>query len=461
MPCTSRRSSRYRCRGSSAVETSRVLSYRGLRLAAGIAIVAISGTAAQCQTDARATKDSVATPAVASGGGATFDPPKVAAERQRQFMLASARTAWSYVRRNYSITSGLVRSLDNWDLVTIWDISSALAAYHSAKGLGLITEADYRRRMDRALKTLEEMPMYGDVGYNKTYSSRTAKMVGRDEQPSATGYGWSAIDMGRFLVWLRIIAENDPVARPTVERIVQRVALERMISDGYLRGGNIDINTREHLEYQEGRLGYEQYAALGFSLWGAQASNALTFDTNGRPAEVFGHRILGDRRGADLITSEPFVMAGIELGWTAPVWEEQARNILAAQRERFRQTKLVTMVSEDAVPLPPAHFYYYGVLADGRQFVVQAPGGATSDKFPRWVSAKAAFGYHALFPSEYTWTALQTVRPAGSSGRGWTAGVFERSKRVTPSFNLNTAAVVLESAYYAQRNCPLIKPSCS
>jgi hypothetical protein len=435
---------------------------RGLRLLTGIAIVAISGTAAQCQTDARATVDSASAAApVPSGAGATFDPPTVPVERQKQFMLTSARTAWSYVRRNYSSTSGLVKSLDNWDLVTIWDISSALAAYHSARGLGLIDDADYRRRMDRALKTLEAMPLYLDVAYNKTYSSRSATMVGRDEKPSTTGYGWSVIDMGRFLVWLKIIAENDPVARPAVERIVQRLALDRLTADGYLRGGNIDVNTKEHLEYQEGRLGYEQYAAQGLSLWGAQAPNALTFDVNGKATEIFGHRVLGDRRGADLITSEPFVMAGIELGWATPAWEEQARNVLAAQRERFRKTKLVTMVSEDAVPLPPAHFYYYGLLADGRQFVVQAPGGATSDKFPRWVSVKAAFGYHALFPSDYTWTALQTVRPAGASGRGWTAGVFERSKRATPSFNLNTAAIVLEAAYYAQRNCPLIKPSCS
>lgn len=438
-----------------------ILRFRqGVRLLAGIAIVAVSGTAAQCQSDARpAANSAIATGRVATG--ATFAPPGVSADRQAQFLRASARTAWNYVRRNYSTNSGLVRALDNWEYVTIWDIASALAAFHSARGLGLITEADYRRRMDRALKTLEEMPLYHDVAYNKTYSARSARMVDRDQRISATGYGWSALDMGRFLVWMKIIAENDSVARPAVERIVDRLALERMVADGYLRGGNIDVNTKQHLEYQEGRIAYEQYAAMGMSAWGAAVGNALSFETNGQPADVFGFRILADRRGADLVTSEPFVMAGLELGWANPTWEEQARNVLAAQRERFNKTGLVTMVSEDAVPLPPAHFYYYGVLGNGRQFVVEAPGGATSERFPRWVSTKAAFGWHALFPSDYTWKALQTVRPAGASGNGWTAGVFERSKRPTPSHNLNTAAVVLEAAYYAQRNCPLIKPSCS
>lgn len=431
---------------------------RTIRLLSLLATIVLPTTAAQCQADAR--PDTAQAPTAVTTG-ATFDPPTVSADRQRQFMTTSARTAWSYVRRNYSATSGLVGSLDNWDFVTIWDIASALAAFHSARGLGLITDADYRRRMDKALATLETMPLYLDVAFNKTYSARTARMVDRAQVLSPTGYGWSATDMGRFLIWMRIIADNDATARPAVERIVARLKLDRIVADGYLRGGNIDVNTKEHLEYQEGRVGYEQYAALGLAAWGVQAPNALDFGINGQPTDVLGHRILADRRGDDMVTSEPFIMAGIELGWANPTWEEQARNVLAAQRERFGKTGLVTMVSEDAVPLPPTHFYYYGVLREGRQFVVQAPGGGISDQYPRWVSTKAAFGWHALFPSDYTWKALQTVRPAGASGRGWTAGVFERSKRATPSFNLNTAAMVLEAAYYAQRNCPLIKPSCS
>ena len=426
-----------------------------VRAIAAAALLTLSSAAAQCQTDAQ--------PAVpqATAAGATFAPPTVAADVQRAFLDRAAKTAWAYVRRNSSTTSGLVRALDNWEYVTIWDIASAIAAIHSANGLGIITDAEYRRRIDLVLATLEKMPLYENVAYNKTYGARTGRMVDRAQVVSATGYGWSALDMGRFLVWMKIIAENDATARPAVERIVARLDLARMVADGYLRGGNIDINTKQHLEYQEGRVGYEQYAALGYSFWGAQVGNALDFALNARPTEVLGFRILGDKRGDDMVTSEPYVMAGLEVGWTNPTWEEQARNVLAAQQERFRKTGLVTMVSEDAVPLPPAHFYYYGVLREDQQFVVQAPGGPVSNQFPRWVSVKAAFGWHALFPSDYTWKALQTVRPAGASGRGWTAGVFERSKRATPSFNLNTAALVLEAAYFAQRNCPLIRPSCS
>jgi hypothetical protein len=181
-----------------------------------LAIVGAPTTAARCQTDAGPATDSAAPAAAAVPRGATFDPPAIPVETQRRFMSTAARTAWNYVQRNYSTASGLVRALDTWDYVTIWDVASALAAYHSARGLGLITEADYRRRMDRALASLEAMPLYMDVAYNKTYNARNARMVDRNQAVSSTGYGWSSTDMGRFLVWMKIIARR--TTRPRVRR---------------------------------------------------------------------------------------------------------------------------------------------------------------------------------------------------------------------------------------------------
>ena len=91
--------------------------------------------------------------------------------------------------------------------------------------------------------------------------------------------------------------------------------------------------------------------------------------------------------------------------------------VLAAQEARYKETGIVTMVSEDAVPDPPAYFYYYLLYHDGKPFVVTCPPWI-APTFPRWVSAKAAFGYHALAPSDYTWRALQTVKYGGTTDRG-------------------------------------------
>lgn len=372
----------------------------------------------------------------------------------------AAASAWKYVARNYSSSSGMVKSLDTWDFVTIWDIASAAAAFHAAYGLQLIDQGEYRKRMTRLLQTLETAPLYEGVAFNKLYSSRSGSMVDRSEHVSSVGHGWSATDLGRFLVWMKVVAENDAELAPAVQRVVQRLDLQRLIKNGYLNGANLDPLDHKHHEYQEGRIGYEQYAAEGFALWGARAEKALDFNANASPADMHGVRVLDDKRGTDLLTSEPFIMMGMELGWSNPQWEEQARNVLAAQEERYTRTGTMTMLSEDAVPVKPAYFYYYLLRSDGKNFVVRSPNGAVSASYPRWVSAKAAFGWHALFPSEYTWKAVRTVLPAGSAGNGWTAGVYERSKRRTPGYNLNTAALVLEAAYYTQRGCAFIRPSC-
>jgi hypothetical protein len=418
-------------------------------------ICAISLTTSACGAqDARADSTRAVPTADSTSRG-----PWVVDEEQQKVLDASARSAWAYVRRNYSETTGLVRALDSWDYVTIWDIGSAIAAYHSARGLGLIDDSDYRRRMDRALATLEAMPLYQNAIYNKQYSSRTARMSDRNAKLTETGFGWSAIDVGRFLTWMKIVEQNDATAAPVVQRIVKRLDLRRLVDSGYLRGSNRDLKYNNHYEYQEGRIGYEQYAAEGVALWGLRAENALTFSTNGKPVSVLGQTVLADARGDDVLTSEPFIMMGMELGWSGD-WESQARGVLAAQEARFKRTKLITMVSEDAIPVPPAHFYYYLVHRNGKDFIVTEPGGKTRPSYSRWISVKAAYGWYALFPSEYTWDAVRAVQRAGATGRGWTAGVYERSRRPTPRFNLNTAAIVLEAALYAKRGCALAKATC-
>jgi hypothetical protein len=95
------------------------------------------------------------------------------------------------------------------------------------------------------------------------------------------------------------------------------------------------------------------------------------------------------------------------------------------------------------------------VFANNRAFGldVQAPG-AFVDR-PRWISTKAAFGWHALIPSAYTRRAVQAVAPAGGAN-GWASGVYERGGSTNVP-NINTAAVVLEAALFERLGRPLLK----
>lgn len=450
-------------------------------LSALLALSALLGCLSDCKPAATRTVDMRSTPVQANRAAAApgdvappsavvatspppaavpLAPPNATPAAQREALTLAANTAWSYVRRNYSSASGLVKTHETYDYGTMWDIASALASYYCARKLGLIAPADYQARMQKALGTLADMPLYDGAAFNKLYDAGTGAMVDRQTHRTTQGYGWSAVDLGRLLTWLKIIAVSDPQFEPQARQIVSRLAMNQIVRDGYLYGRDIDPTTGQKQDYVEGRIGYEQYAAAGFAAWGFRADRALDFTANQRLVNVDGVQVPADRRGDDLLTSDPFVMMGMEMGWTSAAWRDNARRVFDAQYERYKQTGVVTVVGEDAMPDPPAYFYYYVLYRNGRPFSVVSPTGVPAPDHVRWVSAKAAYGWYALLPSEYSWLAVQTVKPASSTSRGWTAGVYEDSKEAARSFNLNTSAVILEAALYAKQHCPFVETSC-
>jgi hypothetical protein len=372
---------------------------------------------------------------------------------EKQVMTDAARVAWRFSQSAYQPNTGLITALIHYRRATLWDIGSGLAMLYCAKELGLLPVAEYDRRIGKAVRTLQTMPMFDGLAFNKNYAASTGKMVNRKDELSAKGYGWSATDLGRFLVWMKIIAQNDPQHAQEIQRVVDRMDMSHLVSDGYLRGEDLD-GAGNRRSYQEGRIGYEQYAALGFALWGHPAANALALLANTTPVQVLGVPLLSDKRGDDRLTSEPFILIGLELGWS-PEIADLARNVLEVQRKRYERTQILTMVSEDAIAVAPYYFYYYSVYHNGKPFSldVQTPGARVNG--PRVVSTKATFGWHALLPDDYTWSAVQKIQRAKSSV-GWGSGIYERSLRSAGTQNVNTEAVVLESALYVLRGKPLI-----
>jgi hypothetical protein len=420
----------------------------------------LSAVPALCQRDSAAVRGSgspsdapqQASPAAAPRGGA-----RPGAMNDRDVFMDAARTAWTYVDGQYNAQTGLVNSVAGYKYATVWDIGSGLLALYSANRLGLLPDADYDQRMRRALQTLTETPLFDNGAFNKNYHTETGRIAGRNGQEEATrdGYGWSALDLGRLLLALKVVAANQPQYAPQAQAIVNRIDFSRVVAGGYLRGEDLGPQSRRPRAYQEGRLGYEQYSALGYAAWGHAPERAQRI-SDARPITILGVPLLADTRGGDLLTSEPFVMYGLEAGWT-PEIRDLAWRVLAAQEARWRQTGSVTIVNEDALNGPP-YFLYYSVYADGKEFPVAPPEGAAPGPTPRTVSTKGAFGWHALLPSAYTWLAVQKVAGARTS-RGWGAGVFEESGRISGGENVNTAAVILEATLYTRRGGrPLVEP---
>lgn len=369
----------------------------------------------------------------------------------RELFADAARRAWAFVRAYEEPATGLVTAIPGYPFATVWDIGSMIAAVYSARELGLVDDRGYAVRIDRILATLMRLPLYDGRALNMAYHTRTGGMAGRTPGPTDE-WGWSTTDLGRLLIWLRIVATDARFAE-RAEAVVRRNDFGAMIREGYLWGEVLD-ERRHPRVYQEGRIGYEQYAARGFALWGYRAEKALSLLENALPVSVMGQTLMADARRWDRLTSEPFVLWGLELGWDGPA-AALARRMLLAQETRYRNTGLITMAGEDALNVPPHYFYYYCLYTNGRAFALDVQNPRAVADEPRWVSAKSAFGFHALVPTAYTATVLRAVRRAATPG-GWASGVYEASWESTGLVNLNTAAVILTAALVHERGEPVL-----
>lgn len=381
--------------------------------------------------------------------------PVAATPEERQFYLDAARTSWNFVSQITEPSTGLARAHAKYANVTLWDIAGVIAANYVAHELGFIDDVTYDSHISKILSTLSTVDLFDKAAFNRIYDAKTGRMIDNASKVSTIGAGFSSVDIGRLLVWLRIVSWKQPKYAPLATQIVRRLDMSRLLDDGFLRAVDVDPRTGRRNVFQETEIGYQQYALSGFSMWGARVNpSALDVKRNVRVVNIYGVRLLTDDRGNDRVMSEPYIMIGLETGYRTPELRYQASQVLSAQAARHQRTGVVTAVTEDALPDPPYYFYYYSVWHHGKPFVVEGPGADKIVERPRWVSSKAAFGWDAVLPNAYTQLLLKTVRPAGTPG-GWGSGVYEGSERPTGVPSLNTAALIMESALYKIRGKPI------
>jgi hypothetical protein len=385
-------------------------------------------------------------------------PPAVAADfapQERQLYLDAARTSWNLVNRITEPSTGLARAHAKYAYVTLWDIAGVIAANYTAHELGFINDATYDSHIQRILSTLSTIDLFDRAAFNRIYDSQTGRMVDNAGKISPIGAGWSSVDVGRLLIWLRILAVKQPKYAPLATQIVRRLDMRQLLDGGSLRGLSVDPKTGKRQTFVENEIGYQQYALSGFSMWGVKVDgDGLDVRSDVAPVNVFGVRLLVTSPGNDRVMSEPFIMLGMETGFRSPDLARQAGQVLAAQAARYQKTGVITAVTEDAMPDPPYYFYYYSVYHRGKPFVVESLDDKVMDR-PRWVSSKAAFGWNAVLPNAYTRLLLRTVRPGGTPN-GWGSGVYEDTLQPTGVPSLNTAALIMESALYKTRGRPIL-----
>ncbi|MBE9029801.1 DUF3131 domain-containing protein [filamentous cyanobacterium LEGE 11480] len=398
------------------------------------------------------------------------EPPTIAENRascpiNQQALTAQerqyAQVAWQYFRDNMQPQTGLVNSVERYPSTSLWDMGNSLMALHAARSLNLIDQADFDYRLNQFLQTLGTLPLVDRTLPNKAYNTATAKMVDYENQPSRHGIGWSAIDIGRLLAALHIVQDCHPRYQDWIRGVVSKWQLQRAIDQGQLIGA-IRTTQRRQL-VQEGRLGYEEYAALGFDLWGFTAPKALDRRAFRKFVEIYGIQIPVDQRtyattnASNYVVSESYILQRLEFGGD-PEFAATAAKILAVQQRRYEKTGILTALSEDHVKGKP-HFLYNTIYANGISWATITEDNQAYAKL-RSLSTKAAFGWHYLYPdndyAQRLFDVAKTLKPATAAG--FYAGQFERNQMPNQVLTANTNGLILECLLYkAQGYQPLTR----
>ena len=372
-------------------------------------------------------------------------PPSALSEVDRE----AAEIAWAYFENNTQIATGLVDSTANFPSTTLWDQAGYIFAFIAAKRLGLIDDEEFEFRAGGLLNSIAKFELYNDALPNKVYNTKTLRMTDYGNNEMAEGIGFSALDLGRFLMALRALELEAPLFGPQVRLIVNAWTPTEMSYEGELFGTTVFEDGPVH--GQEGRIGYEQYAARAAALWGLDVNQAISARRVLNWETIHGVRVPIDLRLSSIFKSitptlsEPYILEGLEMGFNH---ESQllASRVYEVQEARFIETGLPTMVSEDHISVAP-YFLYSSIHSNGIPWAVVAETGERFDEL-RTLSTKAVFGWDALYQTEYTTQLREDIRELGVLNSGWYAGRYEQTGELNDTLTLNTNAVILEALHY-------------
>jgi hypothetical protein len=375
--------------------------------------------------------------------------------------LAWAKIAWKYVENNTVAQTGLVNSVDRVPLATLWHVGDYLGALVAAHQLGLIELLELDQRISKVIEFLNNMPLSDLALPNRAYNTQNGLMVNFANQPA--DIGWSAIEIGRLLTWMKIAGQRYPHLREYFDKVVLRWNFCQVIDDcGVLYGTG--RAGRKSQPSQEGRLGYLQYASAGFAAWGFETrKSALTGPAE--VVEVMGVKLHFDARDdrtsgvlAPVVTM-PHVLMGIEYGWQYPrdarklggrdesqQLRQLAIDIFRVQELRYQREGVLTARTDHVVRDPP-HFVHDTVFASGFAWNTIGDDGKPAPKMAM-VATKAVFGMWVLNRTAYTDRLLLSIEALHKSDKGWFEGRYEQSGGYEDLLTLSTNAFVLQALLY-------------
>ncbi len=376
--------------------------------------------------------------------------------------LKMAQVAWKYFENNWQAETGLVNAVQDYPSTTMWDTASYLGGLTAAESFGLITKQQFDGRMRSLLKTLNTISLFRDELPNKVYQTKTGEKVNYANGPGEIGF--SALDLGRLMIWLQIIKGRYPEHANAIDSVVLRWDFSHVIDGcGTLYGALLTPDKKTQY-VQEGRLGYEEYSAKGFQLWGfstclasrPEPYNTIPIYCVEVPYDTRDPRALSQH---NYVVSESYVLDGIELDWTrgwqhgdfdadgSVSWSaEFARRIYQVQENRFHETGVLTARSEHQLAGAP-YFVYDTIYSDGYAWNTITEKGEYVPKYSA-ISLKAALGLWALWQSDYTDLLYASIAQAYDPQKGYFEGIFENGTGPIRTFTANNNGIMLEALMY-------------
>jgi len=368
--------------------------------------------------------------------------------------------------------TGLVNAVDDYPSTTMWDTASYLGGLVTAYELEIIERDEFARRMVKILKTFNSMEFFRGELPNKVYHTKTSKKVNYANQDGEIGY--SALDLGRLLIWLKIIKNRYPEFGNAIDNFVLRWNFCNVVDQRGVMFGAIVAPDDKTQYVQEGRLGYEEYAAKGFNLWDVDTKLASMPEPFNVIA-TYGVNVPYDSRDPreldahNYVVSESYVLDALEFNWDRPDDTTSSDNthtdkiassfgdiIYEAQVARYRATGILTARTEHQLDGPP-YFVYDTIYTDGYSWNTITEDGKHVPEFSA-IALKGALGMWAVWKTDYTDLLFNGISDLFDPEKGFYEGLYENGRGIIEEFTANNNGIMLESLLYKSQG-KLLKSS--
>lgn len=369
-----------------------------------------------------------------------------------------AKVAWKYFDNNLNRSTGLVNMKDGFQLATMASTGDYLIALLAARDFELISRHEFDARMTALIGFLNNMPLAGGQLPNVNYSANNGWMTNYANQQGELG--WSAMDIGRLLVALRIARNRHAEYGEYIDRIVLRWTFCNIIDTSGNLYGAVKIGDRFE-KYLDGKHGMREYAARGFQAWGFKTRKASQLDPVDQ-IRIYGIDLYFDgyderaAGGNNALITTPFLYDGLEFGWESinsitidRRYATQAQNVYRVQEMRFQREDIHTARTSHLLNREP-YLIYDAIFSNGNKWNTVSEDGTYYPQLAG-VSIKAVFGMWALWKTDYTDKLMNVVSTLFDPERGWFEARLEKSGEVQRVITCATNALVLESLWFKQQ----------